>query len=34
MHEMQCIENVMNPKPRGPHMKSDNKGIDTLNKQE
>ena len=34
MHEMQCIENIMSPEPRGPHTKSDDKRMDTSNKQE
>ena len=34
MHGMQCIENVMSPGPRGPHTKSDDKGMNTSNKQE
>ena len=33
MHEMQCVENVMSPGPRGPHTKSDDKWMDTSNKQ-
>ena len=31
MHKMQSIENLMSPKPRGFHMKSDNKGMDISN---
>ena len=34
MHEMQCVENVMSPESRGPHTKSDDKGMNTSNKQE
>ena len=34
MHEMQCVENVMNPGPKGLHTKSDDKGMDISNKQE
>ena len=33
MHEMQCVENVMSPEPRGLNTKSDNKWMDTSNKQ-
>ena len=34
MHEMQCIENVMSLESRGPHTKSDDKGMNISNKQE
>ena len=34
MHEMQCIENIISLGPRGPHTKSDDKRMDTSNKQE
>ena len=30
---MQCVENVMSPGPKGPHTKSDNKGMDPSNEQ-
>ena len=33
MHEMQCVENVMSPGPRGPHTKSDDKWMVISNKQ-
>ena len=33
MHEMQCVENVMSPGPRGPHTKSDDKWMVTSNEQ-
>ena len=33
MHEMQCVENIMSRGPKDPHTKSDDKGLDTLNKQ-
>ena len=32
MHEMQCVENVMSPGPRGPHTKSDDKGMNISDK--
>ena len=31
---MQCLENIMSHGPKNPHTKSDDKGMDTLNKQE
>ena len=34
MHEMQCVENIMSCGLKNPHTKSDDKGIDTSNKQE
>ena len=34
MPEMQCVENVISRGPKDPHMKSDDKGMDTSNKQE
>lgn len=34
VHEMQYVENIMSPEPRGSHMKSDDKWMVTSNKQE
>ena len=34
MHEMQCIENIMSRRPKDPHMKSNDKGMNISNKQE
>ena len=31
MHKMQCIENLMSPKPRGFHMNNDDKGMNISN---